>query len=267
MENTINIVGSRFDRWLVLEVLSRRHSALYYLCLCDCGATKEVNSSSLRQGRSKSCGCLSREVAKRVRLNNLVGKMFGKLSVIERGCNSKNGDAQWLCSCSCGKLCTVRSCNLVSGNTGSCGCARINGEVVRPKLARQKANDRNAIRYRLDSKFNINVKIANAIRISLRRKGAPRKAARWSDLVGYSVDELLVRLKKTLPHGYTWQNFLNGDMEIDHILPLAAFNYSHSGDLDFKRAWALSNLRLIPSLENQQKKDKINGQFQPSLGF
>jgi hypothetical protein len=37
--------------------------------------------------------------------------------------------------------------------------------------------------------------------------------------------------------------------------------------LDFRRAWALTNLRLIPSLQNQQKKDRLSGQFQPSLSF
>lgn len=32
------------------------------LCRCDCGAEKEVVDSVLRQGKTKSCGCLDRDV-------------------------------------------------------------------------------------------------------------------------------------------------------------------------------------------------------------
>ena len=33
---------------------------------------------------------------------NLIGKKFGHLTVIQRGPNAKNGDAQWYCQCDCG---------------------------------------------------------------------------------------------------------------------------------------------------------------------
>ena len=267
MEKYLGLVGTRFERWTVLEVTGKKGGALHCRCLCDCGVSREVNVGSLRKGASTSCGCRAREVTAKLRLNDLTGSRFGKLNVLSRSENTIWNDAQWSCMCDCGISAVVRSCNLVSGNTGSCGCARISGEVVRPELARKKASARAMERYRSDSKFNINIKMAAAIRCSLRRKGAPRKVGRWAELVGYTVEQLRVRLVATLPTGFTWQSFLDGEMEIDHIIPLAAFNYQAEGDLDFKRAWAITNLRLIPALENQQKKDKLSGSFQPSLGF
>jgi hypothetical protein len=54
---------------------------------------------------------------------DLTGTRFGKLTVIKRsenvsGCNN----SRWLCKCDCGKAVVVRSNNLHSGNTNSCGC-------------------------------------------------------------------------------------------------------------------------------------------------
>jgi len=61
MSNTIQI-GSRFERWTVLSVAPKEYgNHKVYLCKCDCGTERTVVGSSLRTGRSKSCGCLNRE--------------------------------------------------------------------------------------------------------------------------------------------------------------------------------------------------------------
>lgn len=52
----------------------------------------------------------------------LVGKRFGKLTVIERMANSKAHKTRWLCKCECGNEVIVVGSNLRSGNTTSCGC-------------------------------------------------------------------------------------------------------------------------------------------------
>lgn len=70
-----------------------------------------------------------------------------------------------------------------------------------------------------------------------------------------------------MPKGYTWADFMAGRLHIDHKVPLAAFNFTTSEDLDFKRAWALSNLQLLPEADNIAKSDSLDGPFQPSLGF
>lgn len=60
------LAGQKFGR---LSVLSLSHinprQGSVWLCLCECGGTKEVLATSLVQGHTKSCGCLKKETMKR----------------------------------------------------------------------------------------------------------------------------------------------------------------------------------------------------------
>lgn len=51
---------------------------------------------------------------------NLVGKKFGRLTVIERVLCAKR--TTWRCICDCGKEVNVLSTNLISHHSTSCGC-------------------------------------------------------------------------------------------------------------------------------------------------
>ena len=59
-------------------------------------------------------------------MKDLTGQRFGRLVVLSRAENyiQKNGTkhSQWICKCDCGETIKVRGCNLMSGNTNSCGC-------------------------------------------------------------------------------------------------------------------------------------------------
>lgn len=61
-------VGERFHRWTVTDsepvygVSPTGNRFRRYACRCDCGTERTVLLSSLRNGASKSCGCLSLEV-------------------------------------------------------------------------------------------------------------------------------------------------------------------------------------------------------------
>lgn len=63
---------------------------------------------------------------------NLLGRTFGRLYVTERANNSKAGAACWRVVCVCGVTKTVRSSQLTSGGTSSCGC-------LAKELARKRA--------------------------------------------------------------------------------------------------------------------------------
>lgn len=56
---------------------------------------------------------------------NLVGRVFGRLTVVRRDASNRHGQASWECRCSCGRISHVVSAKLVNGNTWSCGCARV----------------------------------------------------------------------------------------------------------------------------------------------
>lgn len=59
--NRADIVGERFERLVVTGAPVSKNWVLFYPCKCDCGNETLVRSQLLREGRTKSCGCLSRE--------------------------------------------------------------------------------------------------------------------------------------------------------------------------------------------------------------
>jgi len=57
-----NRVGDRYGRLTIIAPSDRRcNGKVYWLCRCDCGTEKEVQGQHLREGKIKSCGCLSGE--------------------------------------------------------------------------------------------------------------------------------------------------------------------------------------------------------------
>ena len=59
----IDLTGERFGRLTVLERDTNQDQSrsVYWKCLCDCGNEVSVRSRSLRNGDTKSCGCLQQE--------------------------------------------------------------------------------------------------------------------------------------------------------------------------------------------------------------
>jgi len=63
-----------------------------------------------------------------MKLKELTGKVFGRLTVIEFSHKAPRGHSVWKCRCECGKEKLVFSTNLTSGCTQSCGC--LSREIV-----------------------------------------------------------------------------------------------------------------------------------------
>jgi hypothetical protein len=51
----------RYGRWTALQFAERRNRRQYWLCRCDCGTERAVSLSDLKNGKSTSCGCLTKE--------------------------------------------------------------------------------------------------------------------------------------------------------------------------------------------------------------
>jgi len=56
---------------------------------------------------------------------SLIGKRFGKLTVIAREPNNKWREAMWKCVCDCGGETITTGKHLRSGHTTSCGCIKM----------------------------------------------------------------------------------------------------------------------------------------------
>jgi hypothetical protein len=107
-----------------------------WICRCGrCGKVCEKKGTHLEG--ATNCGC------QRGTFINLKGMQFGRLTVIERGPNSRSGQTQWYCKCSCGRkkeLVLKMMIHLSRGFTQSCGC--LNSELARERRLRHGVSRR-----------------------------------------------------------------------------------------------------------------------------
>ena len=55
------LLGQKFNRLLVIAESKPINKRAAWLCQCDCGVNKIVKSEELKNGDTKSCGCLNKE--------------------------------------------------------------------------------------------------------------------------------------------------------------------------------------------------------------
>lgn len=71
---------------------------------------------------------------------DLTGKRFGRLTVLERARNNKDGRTMWRCLCDCGNERIVMGKCLRNGHTSSCGC--FNKERVSETSLKDRSGER-----------------------------------------------------------------------------------------------------------------------------
>jgi len=72
--NMRNLYGQRFGRLIAIKPLGMIRSKdrhISWLCQCDCGKEHIALSTSLQQGKCKSCGCLKKLKAGEAALNSI----------------------------------------------------------------------------------------------------------------------------------------------------------------------------------------------------
>lgn len=96
-----DLSGQKIGRWNIICRTSDRVSPsgthyTRYRCVCDCGTIRDVDASSLSCGKSKSCGCLSRETSARVCRDNFKThgetktRLYQIYAGIKKRCTNKN---------------------------------------------------------------------------------------------------------------------------------------------------------------------------------
>ena len=62
MTKLINITGNKYSRLTVLQYDGKDKNLHHrWICKCDCGVVRSYCSGDIKNGKSKSCGCLQRE--------------------------------------------------------------------------------------------------------------------------------------------------------------------------------------------------------------
>lgn len=56
-----DLTGLKYGRLTVVSLNRRENKIVFWNCICDCGNEKIIRSGSIKNGHSKSCGCLTTE--------------------------------------------------------------------------------------------------------------------------------------------------------------------------------------------------------------
>jgi hypothetical protein len=87
-------VGQRYGRLTVLRETAVK-GGRRFMCLCDCGAEAERAANTLLSGRTRSCGCLRREVMReKARALNQTQEMRDRVSEA-RTAHGMSGTREW----------------------------------------------------------------------------------------------------------------------------------------------------------------------------
>ncbi|MGE8143060.1 hypothetical protein ACQKOE_13880 [Novosphingobium sp. NPDC080210] len=133
---------------------------------------------------------------------------------------------------------------------------------ARRKRAREYARENRDIRRaawlawhnqkrRDDPVYRLRASVSSYVYFCLRKEKGGKKV---EQLLGYSISELRAHIERQFTRGMTWENY--GEWHVDHILPVASFNFDSPDDPDFKACWALTNLRPLWADDNIRKSDK-----------
>lgn len=95
-------------------------------------------------------------------------------------------------------------------------------------------------------------RLSNNIRTGISKSFRTGKPGLWEKLVGYTTAELREYLQRRFEPGMSWENYSR--WHIDHIRPIACFDFSTYQDNDFKRCWSLFNLQPLWAKDNWTKK-------------
>lgn len=113
----VDITGIKYGMLTPIKYLSDGK----WECICDCGNKKIARSKLLKNGHTKSCGCLNSKLSSERASEGVdyLGKKIGEL-VVFKNLGSDGKRRLWLCKCDCGKEIELTSEQIRTGRK-NCG--------------------------------------------------------------------------------------------------------------------------------------------------
>lgn len=123
---------------------------------------------------------------------------------------------------------------------------------------RDKLNEKNRHwiqhKRKTDNSFRFKDRLRTAVWQCLKERNI-NKINTTFDLLGYTLEELMVHLEKQFTEGMAWDNY--GEWHVDHKIPMASFNFETVEDREFKLCWCLDNLQPLWGPDNLSKGTKL----------
>ena len=122
-------VGTKFDRLTVIERSgSDRAGRIVFRCRCDCGSECHVRGADLRNGHSRSCGCLRSLVIEK-HFGKIQLKVFGNVLVLGKADPEQQAGVKpttrWVVVCrTCHHRCFVATTKQLRAGTMRCVCLK-----------------------------------------------------------------------------------------------------------------------------------------------
>jgi hypothetical protein len=85
----IEMIGKRFGRWTVIKRAGTdKRGQILWECICDCGNIRAINGWDLRNKKTKSCGCLRKEISTKHGMS--AAQTYKSWANMKRRCNNPN---------------------------------------------------------------------------------------------------------------------------------------------------------------------------------
>lgn len=112
---------------------------------------------------------------------------------------------------------------------------------------------------RADAKAMENPAHVLKCRMKKRISGLLRGKAgvKTEELLGYTKEQLMRHIERQFTTGMNWEKLLNGEIHIDHIIPVSSFKSITTDLSELKACWALTNLRPLWAKDNYAKSNKV----------
>ena len=126
------IPGEKFHRLTVVGEAPKRagNPNRRVTARCECGTIKDYVMGQLRNGYTKSCGCLKSEPSP-LRAD-VIGRKFGRLLITgDAPHRERNNNRRVVAQCECGSAGEYFLMALKSGETKSCGCMQREGDCYK----------------------------------------------------------------------------------------------------------------------------------------
>ena len=159
----MDLVGKIFGKLTVVKKTAKRRGRdTLWECVCKCGDAVYATKGDLNHGGKKSCGKAE------CKYLNLIGRTFGRLTVVERIAGDHLNAVRWKCRCNCGNenYSFVPTHNLLAERTQSCGC--LNKEAIsqpRLKLDGQRFGQLVVLKYAQNGKWLCRCECGNETKV------------------------------------------------------------------------------------------------------
>lgn len=211
------------------------------------------------------------------KLNDLTGKKFGRLTVLQRDTSQKFKNVKWICKCECGNIKSIQGSNLISGLTQSCGClhkSKISSSLIGQRFGKltviKDSGERNSCRNIL---WECQCDCGNTVKVptSSLKRGYTHSCGCLKESVGeYQIEKILEENRISYKREFTFKdlkqdgNYFRFDFAIFNKNGSLSHLIEFDGECHYlvKNGWSTPEKVLAT-----QSRDKIKTEYCANHGI